>query len=353
MKYFLSTLIFISIFNGFVFSQEDSSSNLIDQDKKNYEEKVFNQEFDQTGNLTDSERKLYDLIPEELPDWVFNPVDFSNSVRVVGFSDPNMIKEEAFQQAILRAKAMYALLKLSSTSNITDDYTNLKESGTYALYATKFQDFSLAKANLAYCDSAISLVDTFFTKYNEGIVLVEFNQKLNPEEKKDTIRVKGEHLQVFIEKNFRKEKIEFFNFSVQDDLERNDSCNMITQYNYKVVNRGFDISSIYGNKIIDFEERTYNYRTELEFERDSVDSELNFFRLNKGLWNAYVTGILTNMTMLSKQLATQIKNSNDYYTLKSEGLIRTISQNSVSFGFNDFKMCENQFYVDLNGLIKY
>jgi hypothetical protein len=69
------------------------------------------------------------------------------------------------------------------------------------------------------------------------------------------------------------------------------------------------------------------------------------------LWNAYISGVLSNITVLSKQLASQVKNSNDFYTLKHEGLIRTVARNKVSFGFNDFKMYENQLYIDLNGII--
>lgn len=352
MKYFIG-VIFFSMLYFIASSQNEANTNLIDQDKGNYEQKVFNKEFNNSQETTESDREMYDRIPEKLPGWVFNPIDFNNSARIVGFSDPNMSKEEAYKQAALRAKAIYALFKLSSISNITDDYTNLKESGKYSLYTTKFQDFALSKAELAYNDSAVIIIDTFFTKYNEGIVLIEIktNSNSNSDFNKDTLSIKGEHLQVFIEKNFKKEKIEFFNFSIQNNLEKNDTADFFAQYNYKIVNRGYDISSIYGDQMIEFEERTFNYRSELEFQKDSADAEFDMFYLNKGLWNAFITGALSNITMLSKQLSTQIKNSNDYYTQNSEGLIRTVSRNKVSFGFNDFKIIQNQFYIDLNGLI--
>ena len=204
---------------------------------------------------------------------------------------------------------------------------------------------------MAYNDSSIMLIDTFYTKYNEGVVLIEINHQLNSKKNKDTLVVKGEHLQVFIEKNFKKEKIEFFNFSIQNNLAENDSGDFLAQYNYRIVNREYDIYSIYGDKSIEFEERTYNYRTDLEFAKDTTNSELNTFRLSRGLWNAYISGVLSNITILSKQLASKVKNSNDNYTLKNEGLIRTVARNKVSFGFNDFKMYENQFYIDLSGVI--
>lgn len=350
MKYVITLVAFLFCLNSVAYTQE-SNSTIIDKDKQNYEQNVFNQEFDEYEDTVDLERKRYDRIPEKLPEWAFTPIQVNGKVRVVGFSDPNMEKEDAYKQAILRAKAIYALFTNCTVSNITDDYTNLHESGKYSLYSTKFQDFSISKAVLAYNNSAINVVDTFFSKYNEGIALIEFDYNKAYEGNLDTLELKGEHLQVFIERNFKKEKIEFFNVSIKDNV-RNDSIDQISQYNYKVVNRGYDISSIYGDQIIEFEERTYNYRTEVEFASDSTDTEYNFFRLTRGLWNGYISGILSNVTVLSKQLASQVKNSNDFYTLKNEGLIRTVARNKVSFGFKDFKMIENQFYIDLNGQIE-
>lgn len=344
-------VLWTALFIGFYSLAQEDNTKLIDYDKEKYEENVFNKEFGEEDDTTDAIRKLYDRIPEKLPDWVFSPVKLRESSRIVGYSDPNMAKEEAYQQALLRAKAMYALLKTCKVSNITDDYTNLKESGKYSLYSTKFQDFSLSKTVFPYTDSLITVIDTFYTKYQEGIVLIEFRNQPDTSQNKDTLTIKGEHLQVFIERNFKKEKIEFFNFTIQDNLFANDSSDLFAQYNYKVINRGYDIYSLYNNKPIDFAERTYNYRCNFESKADSTDLEFNYFRLNRGLWNAYISGVLSNFTSISKQLSSRVKNSNDFYTLKTEGLIRTVARNKITFRFNNFKMVENQFYIDLNGII--
>lgn len=349
MKQFSAIVIAFLLGNFSLLAQVNTTSTLIDNDKDHYEENVFNKEFGEDNNSVNA-RKLYDKIPEKLPDWVFNPIVFGDSVKVVGYSDPNMEKEDAYKQAVLRAKAIYAIMKCSTVSNVTDDYTNLRESGKYSLYTTKFQDFTVSKAEMAYCNSGIVLVDTFYTKYNEGVVLIKFKPNIHSEENRDTLTVKGENLEVFIEKNFHKEKVEFFNWSIVDNLAK-DTTDFATQYNYKMVNRGYDINSIYGDKIIEFEERTYNYRTNLDFEKDSSDLEINTFRLSRGLWNGYLTGILSNISALSKQLSGKVRDSNDFYTLKTEGLIRTVARNKVSFDFNDFKMYENQFYIGLNGRI--
>jgi len=350
MKHFVIVVISCFFINTATRAQENKSE-LIDEDKNRYEENVFDKHFGEDADTLDSDRKLYDRIPEKLPDWVFHPVTLEFPVRIVGYSDPNMNKEEAYQQAILRAKAIYAILNLATVSNITDDYINLKESGSYSLYATKFQDFSLSKAVVPYTDSLVQVVDTFYTKYQEGIVMVEIGNQPDINCNKDTLTVKGEHLQVFIEKNFKTEKIEFFNFSIQNKLNNSDSVQYISQYNYRVVNQGFDILSFYANKEIEFIPRTYNYWADNGIQSDRLPQNIKTYRLSRGLWNAYISGVLSNITTISKQLSSQVKNSNDFYTLKSEGLIRTVARNRVSFRFNDFKLYENQFYINLNGII--
>lgn len=329
--------------------QQNDNLNHIDKEKQNYEDKVFNKEFGEDDDTSNLERKLLDRIPEKLPNWLFEN-SHNNAIRIIAFSDPNLDKKRAFEQAILRAKAIFALFNYCTVSNITDDYTNLVEQSKYSLYATKFQDFTLSKSTLAYNNSNISILDTFYTKYNEGIVFLEFNYISESDLNKDTIEVKAEHLQVFIERNFQKEKVEFFNLSIKDNLDT-DSTDFISQYNYKIVNRKYDISSIYGKDIIDYEERTYNYRSEIEFDKDSLSNELNYYRLNRGLWNSYISGLLSNFTSLSKFLATHVKNSNDFYTLKNQGLIRTVSKNKVFFYFESFKLIDNNLYIELNGKV--
>lgn len=341
----------IALLLGLVSQAQNTKINLIDKDKEKYEQNVFNKQFGEQEDSAAAYRNLYDKIPEKLPDWVFIQADLGKSLKIVAFSDPNMQKEEALAQAIHRAKALYGLLNKAVVSNITDDYTNMREADRYALYETKFQDFSLIKAKVAYCNNSINVTDTFYTKYGEAVVYVDFSSQNESELNIDTIEIRGEQLQVFIEKNFRKEKIEFFNLSANDKVYSNDSLSKVSQYNFKIVNRGYDISSLYGDTLIEFQERSFNYRCNFDFIKDSTDLDLNYFSLSRGLWNAHITGLLTNITSLSKHLASQVINSNDFYTLKNEGLVRTVARNKVSFGFNSFKLIENQFFIDLNGEI--
>jgi len=345
----LILLVFFLLISFEIFSQE-TKTEIINQDKRNYEKNVFDKAFEEINDSLNYQKR-YDLIPEQLPDWFFQVTQNTSPVEVIGVSDPGMEWSHAKKQAQIRAVALYAMLNSSAVSNITDDYTNLHEGAGYALYSTKFQDFVLTKAKIV-CDlSAVEVVDTFFTKYNEAIVKIRINNNFHSLTAKDTIYATGEHLQVFVERNYKRDKLEFFNLIIN---RKGDTgfCSLSCQYHYKQAYNGYDIISKFGNDTIDFKARTYSYRTDLEFTADSSDTDFKFFRLDKGLWNAYFTGVLTNITWLSNQLSGTVSNTNDFYTLQTEGLIRTVSKNRVSFDLQQFKMVENNLYLDFAGRIK-
>jgi len=338
-------LVLLILISAGGFSQE-----IIDKDKENYEKNVFDKAFEEINDSLNYQKR-YDLIPEQLPDWFFPVIQNTTPVEIIGVSDPDMEWEKAKNQAELRALAFYAIIHSSTVSNITDDYTNLHEGAGYALYSTKFQDFVLTKAKIV-CDlSAIEVVDTFFTKYNEAIVKIRINNNFQSLSAKDTIYATGEHLQVFVERNYKRDKLEFYNLIINRKGDT-DSCSLSCQYHYKQAYNGYDIISKFGKDTIDFKARTYSYRTDLEFTADSSDAAFKFFRLDKGLWNAYFTGVLTNITWLSNQLSGTVRNTNDFYTLQTEGLIRTVSKNRVSFDLQQFKLVENNLYLDFAGRIK-
>ena len=115
MKYIYGVLIFFFLINSSLFSQENSKRNIIDKDQENYENDVFKKEFGEVEeDSTDVARKLYDRIPEKIPDWVFSTFEIENSTRIVSYSDPNMDQTAAIAQAILRAKAMYAIMNYNT-----------------------------------------------------------------------------------------------------------------------------------------------------------------------------------------------------------------------------------------------
>ncbi|MCG8411207.1 MAG: hypothetical protein MI739_07980 [Bacteroidales bacterium] len=337
MKYILTFLLAFRV--SLLFSQE---TEIIQQNYKIYETNIFDKEFLNTNDSIDLTKVLYDKIPENLPDWIFNYT--KDPKKVIGISDPNMDRIKAFDLAIFRAKAIYTLLNHCKISNINDNYNNLQEAAINATCkSTKFQDYLLAEGQLTYNDSAITLIDTFFTKYNEAIVLIDFNTKSSLT-KTDTIRIKGEYLQVFIEENSSKEKVSFFNFNINEKTV-SDTLQIASEYNYKQVNNCYNIFSTYKNDWISFYKRPYRYQSETII--NNQINELYAFNLSRGLWNTYLSGILTNISFVAKQLSGKVENTSDSYSSKNQSLIRTVTTDSISFDFIDFAIIDNQLYLKL------
>ncbi|GEM_PF-1230806 len=318
---------------------EKKNFSTLDQ-KKEYE-KLFDEEFEKQTqrNL----QHIYDIIPERIPEWFFSSHPNSrNTYFAIGISDPSMKEEKAIQQASIRARAIITLLNNCEFKNITDDYTNLEESNKFSEYATKFQDFAKANAVLNFNNKKTKIVSTFFTKYNEAIVLLKV-QVNNKQKNTTTTSVVSEHLQIFIENETGVEKIEFFNFKIKEFNNQTDSINNL-KYSYRKINTEFEINSQWNDRKYELPDRSFNYRniSDTEIEIDSLNIISN--KCNKGLWNAYVSTLLSNMTFVSKNFPGNIKSSNDNYNSSNQDLIRIISKNKLQFNIDNTKIKNNNLY---------
>jgi hypothetical protein len=243
-----------------------------------------------------------------------------------------MEKEKAFNQASIRAKAIITLLKNCEFKNITDDYTNLRETQRYSEYATKFQDYAKADATISFNAKKEKIINKFFTKYNEAIVLLK-TQVSNKQKNTSSTSVTSEHMQIFIENETEIEKIEFFNLNISEMYSQTDSINNL-KYAYRRIDTEYEINSEWNNISNKFPDRSYNYQN-ISNDTIIIDS-LNIIsnRCNKGLWNGYLCTLLSNMTLKSKRFPASLKNSSDNYSSENQHLIRTISKNNLIFNID-------------------
>ncbi|MEA3316588.1 MAG: hypothetical protein U9R54_01370 [Bacteroidota bacterium] len=308
-------------------------------------EVLFEKEFEE---LTQKDwQHMFDIIPEDLPKWFFSyPTNTNTTYYAIGISDPGMEEEQAIQQASIRAKAIIALTQNCEFKNITDDYTNLRESQKYSEYSTKFQDYAKADAKLNFNTKKTEILNKFFTKYNEAIVLLKA-QSGNRKKNLNTTSVISEHLQIFIEDEIGIQKIEFYNLNIDELYKKSNSTNNLT-YNYKTINTDFEINSKWNNVSIKLPDRSYNYQNIIN-DTIAIDS-LNIIsnRCNKGLWNSYLSTLLSNMTLKSKKFSAGIKNSNDNYNTNNQGLVRTISKNELIFDINKTQIKDNYLLHDIS-----
>ncbi len=81
------------------------------------------------------------LHPASLPEWLFNlPVSTSNTLYVLGISDPGMEEEKAFQLAELRAKAIIPVFFQSKVTFIIDNYSNERIDENRDEFTTRYEN---------------------------------------------------------------------------------------------------------------------------------------------------------------------------------------------------------------------
>lgn len=313
----------------------------IDDDHELYEF-VFNYELNKYGER--NSRHLYDILPEKLPSW-FREFPVLPASHIIGISDPGMDSVTGYEQALLRGKSLFLLLRNSSFQNITDDYTNYTGEKEVDGYATKFHDYT----KISSIDTSIiynfSVVGQHITKYGETVLLIKANPDMKSPGK---IKSTAEYMQIFVETGSGIDKIEFINISTVETSNDDDSVANQLSYQYKFVNQSFEILSAFNELNIDLPLRSYNYYPSDNLEFDTTQLSYHA-HLKKGLWNSYISRFIIEMTSVGKNSPTLIKNTDDFYTKKNEGLIRTILSDTLTFNINYVRIKNNHLLVDLTG----
>ncbi len=100
-------------------------SNISTHSEKDYEKmhKILQDEIDKSGRDTASHSGKLVLHPAHLPAWFFKmPESNQQTLYAIGISDPGMEDNDAYNLALLRAKAIIALLMHPSITGVTDNY---------------------------------------------------------------------------------------------------------------------------------------------------------------------------------------------------------------------------------------
>lgn len=342
MKNFL--LVFMVMFFSHPgFTQLGEIKKRIDNDKKNYEEFMRSE-----LGMDDEKDSLnllhwYYLLPEELPEWFFKPSQYASSPDYfIGVSDPGMDSTKAFELALLRAKALLLLSQNATIDNISDNFDmnreNQKESSSEAHYL----DFSEIYTYKGPCDLNFHINKKFYTKNNEGVVLVSAD--LTNREISDTTAVKGEIMQLTREDRFGWENTFFCSFNVFDAMD--DSIQNVSDYTFKGEGRRFNVISRFNKDTLDFPIHPYKYIPAEEIAYDTTQAPITV-SLSTGLWNAYVNCLLSEINFFNRKLNSQVKSSSDNYSVLHQGIIRTVSRNSVGFNLGLLYIEDNELGMEI------
>ncbi len=342
----LPGLLMIVCFGQVLPAQQDTNEarKMLDWDKNRFE-KILNQETSQAQSDHDDRHKYY-LIPEDLPDWFFNPSTCAGSAKyMIGVSDPGLDSAEAFRSAILRAKALFLLSERMQVENLSDNFNVAREFRSEFDQYSKYLDFTRITAKAHYSPEDFEVRKKYYTKYGEGIVLVGFQH--NSDIKEDTLSISGEIMQLAREDNISLKNTAFCRFDLNNRPRQNQSDSNDMHYMYRAQDSRFNVISTWDGDTIDYPSHPYRYFSSRDSLKESEDKIYHGFSSGSGLWNAYINSLLSQLTYYNKYLDSRVKTTYDNYTQKNQEIVRTVSRNILNFKLSGLDIIDQKLFLHL------
>jgi len=336
-----------SVFFAAVAQERDNISYRysLDRDKETFENLMESETESHLRKDSANFYHKYYLIAQELPDWLFSPKEHATTDHFfIGISDPGMDSVKAINLAGHRAKALLVLARGTHIDNVSDNFTVTKADGQKESQKSQYLDFTRLSGKRILQNVDFATDKTFYTKYGEGIALVSLHS--SNKKKKDTIEVRGEFMQLAREDNYGLENTVFCKLNTRRYKELSGSDTVFSEYLYKGRGRKFNLQSIFQKDTIVFPAHPYRYESSPDTLKDS--SYIISNSLSAGLWNAYINLIFSNISYHNKNLAAGVKSSYDNYSLKNQGIIRTVSRNRLSFSLNRIIIRNNDLFLKMN-----
>ena len=266
----------------------------------------------------------------DLPEWISNE-------GYLGMSDPISDTLLAFDQAVQRALAFYAIGNNMSYSSVYEYYylvSNMNNKDCDNQKSHWMVEFDVMLENISY-----EVIKLYRTKYNETIVLLSIENG----EGDINIDVSGSFMYHY---EYHNKKAEYGEKQIMtissDDIIGNLEWNSI-------ISKGGYIKKSYvdekENVVIRYLNKYKDYGT--------VSDDMVFCNTEFGLWNSYIDTFLQALSIFeSKYVVVEntsraIRSDNmDNYDEKSQNLSRLVMRTNISCYLSDFSLKNNNFYAN-------
>jgi hypothetical protein len=327
------------------FGQEEKEKSYryyLDNDKHSFEEIMETETRISERNDSLDHSHTYYLIPQELPEWFFAPGEHATSDRFfIGISNPGMDSVRAVNLAKSRAEALCVLSEKMQVDNVSDNFMVSREhNGKQSQYL----DFTRLSRGMVLKNVDFILDEVFYTKYEEAIVLVSLHPSRN--KAKEKMKVNGELMQLAREDDYGMENTVFCKLDIKTYLSDGKQDTVSSEYIYKGRDRKFNLYTLFQGDSIDFPVHPYRYVSSCD--TINSDSYVVHNSLSTGLWNSFINTLFSNVSYYNKNLKSSVKSSYDNYSLKSQGIVRTVSRNYLSYSLNRIIIDENEMAIRLS-----
>jgi hypothetical protein len=268
-----------------------------------------------------------------------SPFLYNGNYLCLGISDPNRDSEKAFDQAVKRALAFYAISQQVEISSLYELYY-MNANAAYSVDNQK--SHWMAELSSSISGYSYNVKAEYRTKYNETIVLLEIE---NDEEQNNAISVSSSFMYYFESINGKTEygEKQVVNILSHDDIN-------ILEW-VSVIDKTTTSKLSYNNK-----SKTKIKPYDFSYEDYGIVTDDMLFSDNKyGLWNSYIDtffqaiSVFESNNSLIKSTNRQVTNEiNGNYEDKSQDMIRSVMKTQVSCLLVNISLKNNKFYASWN-----
>lgn len=287
--------------------------------------------------------KTLNYSADTLPQWFFNlPNNKKRNVYAIGISDPDLPYEEAMEQAIYRAKSLAVLFHDAQIQFYRDSYSFMDFQDQYDQYSERFDTYFRFLGGANVIESNFQIVQQYFTKYHEALVLIQFSpsKKRRNLKNSDYINTIGTSFLVEMQMD------EVFESQGEQELNSTyttaDGKELNSNYTFREKgNRTLSISEHFGEPHV-FPLHPYSYST--PWQASNSDPLVSY----NGLWSIFIKSFIFNLSVEFEQSSIKIKTLEEIYNTQMRTLNREIAIAKRRLMLNGIDFEDNNLIFQLN-----
>ena len=266
----------------------------------------------------------------DLPTWLYDS-------GYIGISDPNKDTIVAYEQAVNRALALYALSNDVSFSSVYEYYylnANMKVKNHENQKSHWIAEFETSIENVSY-----QITKTYRTKYNETIVMLSVSQNDN---NGSSINISGSfmyHYDYLNNKNEYGEK-QILEIKIADTAS-------IMEWSSTISNNKYMKISSLNNSISSLKKISTSYN-----DYGNTTDEMVFSKIEFGLWNSFIDTFFQSLSIFEpkniiiENTTRQITHEeNGTYGDKNQNISRMVMKTNISCSLTDISLKNNVLYT--------
>jgi hypothetical protein len=262
------------------------------------------------------------FFPDTLPAWFFNPPQNDlHRVYAVGISDPDLKPEEAFSQALYRAKTLAVLFNTSRVEYFRDVFTSAAEGDRYRGYRQRFDTYFRISASQMADSLQFTVLDQHLTRYNESIVLLAYTPATTTGAKFSRISAMASML--YIEAQVGDAFEPQSSYDLVSEIQHSGMDSEKAAFNATRKGNREQTTSIYLENEIRFPLFVYRYSNPV------WESYTKPMVCHSGLWGIYIRQMLEHITLTTEQTNLQMRSINQQSEPQATDLAREISAKNM------------------------